>query len=542
MAKQVVVDLKANTGDVQRGMDKLADAIADLNQALGGFNKEAENLDDVADSAKKAESGFKKFGRTLGNLGKAGGLVFLLTKAFEVFQEVLGQNQTLVDATATATEFLSIAFNDLFSFLQNNVGAVTGFFKSIFDDPKQSLIDFANAFKRNIQERFESYLDTLGFLASAVKKVFSGDFAGAMEDVKNAGKESLDVLTGVDNTFEKSVETVGKVTKAVTEYTKSTYESAKATVDLNKEVQIADALQQGLVEKYDLQAEQQRQIRDDESKSIEERIKANEKLGEILDKQEEEMLKNVKLRVEAAQIEFDKNQDNVEAKVALIEAENELAAVQAQVTGFRSEQLTNINALERERLDLITEANEKEFQLEMDRVKNKQMAVDAIAGLVNQETAIGKIAFIAKQGLALKEMMLNAKKALQDIAIKSAESGVDVSKGFMATLKAGLPTNVPLLIAYAAQAAGLIASMTSAVGKAKSQIPNGGVSVPTPSRPNAPTSQAPAFNIVGQSTTDQLADVIAGQSQQPLRAFVVSNDVSTAQELDRNIIEGASIG
>ena len=63
MAKQVVVDLKANTGDVQRGMDKLADAIADLNQALGGFNKEAENLDDVADSAKKAESGFKKFSK-----------------------------------------------------------------------------------------------------------------------------------------------------------------------------------------------------------------------------------------------------------------------------------------------------------------------------------------------------------------------------------------------------------------------------------------------------------------------------------------------
>ena len=39
-------------------------------------------------------------------------------------------------------------------------------------------------------------------------------------------------------------------------------------------------LQQGLVEKYDLQAEQQRQIRDDESKTIEERIKANEKLAE----------------------------------------------------------------------------------------------------------------------------------------------------------------------------------------------------------------------------------------------------------------------
>ena len=45
-------------------------------------------------------------------------------------------------------------------------------------------------------------------------------------------------------------------------------------------------IQQGLIEKYDLQAEQQRQIRDDESRSIEDRIKANEKLGEILDKQD----------------------------------------------------------------------------------------------------------------------------------------------------------------------------------------------------------------------------------------------------------------
>ena len=52
----------------------------------------------------------------------------------------------------------------------------------------------------------------------------------------------------------------------------------------------------------------------------------------------------------------------------------------------------------------------------------------------------------------------------------------------------------------------------------------------------------PAFNIVGASGTNQLADAIGGQTQEPVKAFVVSSDVSTAQELDRNIIEGASIG
>ena len=53
--------------------------------------------------------------------------------------------------------------------------------------------------------------------------------------------------------------------------------------------------------------------------------------------------------------------------------------------------------------------------------------------------------------------------------------------------------------------------------------------------------QPPAFNVVGASETDQLADAIGGQSQRPARAYVVSNDVTTAQELDRNIIEGSSI-
>ena len=63
----------------------------------------------------------------------------------------------------------------------------------------------------------------------------------------------------------------------------------------------------------------------------------------------------------------------------------------------------------------------------------------------------------------------------------------------------------------------------------------------TPSTPSVP-SLPPSFNVVGASDTNQLATAIGGQSQQPIQAFVVSNDVSTAQELDRNIIEGASIG
>jgi hypothetical protein len=53
--------------------------------------------------------------------------------------------------------------------------------------------------------------------------------------------------------------------------------------------------------------------------------------------------------------------------------------------------------------------------------------------------------------------------------------------------------------------------------------------------------QAPSFNIVGASDTNQLADAIGGQTQQPVQAFVVANDVTTAQSLENNIVEGATL-
>ena len=73
------------------------------------------------------------------------------------------------------------------------------------------------------------------------------------------------------------------------------------------------------------------------------------------------------------------------------------------------------------------------------------------------------------------------------------------------------------------------------------QVPggSGGVQVKRVLVPNVSTP--PAFNVVGASGETQLADAIGSQTQQPTRAYVVSNDVTTAQEMDRNIIEGASI-
>ena len=53
---------------------------------------------------------------------------------------------------------------------------------------------------------------------------------------------------------------------------------------------------------------------------------------------------------------------------------------------------------------------------------------------------------------------------------------------------------------------------------------------------------SPSFNVVGASELNQVATAVAGQREDPVRAYVVASDVSTAQELDRNILSEASIG
>ena len=54
--------------------------------------------------------------------------------------------------------------------------------------------------------------------------------------------------------------------------------------------------------------------------------------------------------------------------------------------------------------------------------------------------------------------------------------------------------------------------------------------------------EAPDFNVVGAGGVSQLATGLAGITGKPIQAFVVSKEISSAQELDRNITGNASLG
>jgi hypothetical protein len=126
-----------------------------------------------------------------------------------------------------------------------------------------------------------------------------------------------------------------------------------------------------LIEKYDRAAEKLRQVRDEERNSIDERIKANNELGEVLEKQQKALLKQADLQIQAARNEFNKSK-NIENQIVLLEAQANREGVLAQIEGLRSEQLANDLALNREKLELTQTLLESETTL-----ANEQKRFDA---------------------------------------------------------------------------------------------------------------------------------------------------------------------
>ena len=363
MAIKKEVEIVVKTDESVKDIDKLTKAVDNLDEEIQQTSGDAsKGIEKIGDASKKSRKGIKGLSQGFKILGasiKATG-IGLLISALASLGSALGENQKVMDLFSTATKTASIVIQDLFSFVTKNGGQVVKFFKDIFENPLESIKDFGNAIQENLIERFNSYLDTLGFIAEGVKNLFKGDFDEAIESFKSAGKEAVDVLTGVDGSFDKISDTITNTTNAIVDYTKETIASASASVEASKSIERLRLEQDRLNEQYDREAELQRQIRDDVSLSIEERIEANKRLGEILTEQTEKQDQNALNRIALLQQEQTELGFTEERSNAIFELETERLSIQAKISGIRSEQLVNENSLLQEQQDLIAQQKEEE--------------------------------------------------------------------------------------------------------------------------------------------------------------------------------------
>ena len=633
MAEEIKIELIAEVKKAASSMNEVALQVEQLNENIETFGDKSK------EETKKSSKGFAALKKSVQVVGGAvkgllvGGLA-LLVAGFATLVEGLRNNQEVMDAVSVvmktiqdvaaqaAQVFVDMfkAVNDAtggFDAMQKVLGGALTISLNVFVGMIQGLVLMVKEAQLAWEKSFLGGNDpeTIERLTGEIQSV-EDKLAKTGENISNAGKQIAD-------NFGEAVGEVGQLTKGVADATQKSLDTidltaansrAKRIVQLQNDAKLAIAENDKLQFKYQRDAELQRQIRDDVSKSLAERTAANDQLLVVLGEQEKLQKANAQTQVDLATEILAADSKNIDKKVALIEAEKVYADVLENITGFISEQdvnrvgllveetdlinsrteAENIRAISQkefaaelkldnlERINALILAAEEEDRIERERLQNKillykegtQARSDAEQAFEDFKVASDqKLKLLEAEKLAEDKVIAEARMDLQfqlanaiggaigqignlfaegTAASKAAGlaeiaigTGVGLIQGLDIAQKSAKGTGPAAAFAFPIFYATQIAAVLGAVSQAKSilgTVKGGGSSGTVSGARGAIASSPPAFNVVGANPQSQLAESISGQNNEPVKAYVTASDVSTAQSLERNIIESASIG
>ena len=472
-------------------------ATTELKKVAAETKKTTQGTKDIGTAAEASSKGFSVLDTAVKGVGlslKAMG-IGLIVSAFVALQQALSKNQVVMDAVNVALEAVSITF-------QNIVNTVV--------------------------EQGQKVFDFFSKIGKAVRKFTNKD---------------LDGLTSSYEANNEQVETA----------IQRNIRLGKEIVKLRNEVKLAEAEQRKLQLAYQKDAELQRQVRDDVSLTVKERIAANEELGRILNKQFAVEKALVEKKIELAEKELAKNKTNVDLKVALINAEAELVDLEERITGQKSEQLINLTTLENEYNESVKETaitlqttGQERVSIEDEMGKRMTAARKKNLNDLNKATK-------AAADLDLKTVKLTEEQKLNIVANTMGQ----LASVFGEESKAGkaLAIGQTLISTYSAAAAalksppegagpiwgipvaiGAVASGLANVAKIKAtKLPygdsgggGGSASGSVPAMPSGIGGAGLVPNLEGIEATG------LGEPQ-PVQAYVVENDISNAQALQQEL-------
>ena len=240
--------------------------------------------------------------------------------------------------------------------------------------------------------------------------------------------------------------------------------------------------------------------------------------AEAVSEQEKRELELIKIQEHYDNLIAQANENNIKT--------DELEAARDEAKKLKQEEF-DVKDAERKQKKLDDEKANAEASVKIAKAEAdaKQKALDgyasalcSISGVIGQETEAGK-------ALAIASSLVNTYAAISGQL--KAFSGVPVP-GY--AIAQAIATGVVGLANVKKIASVKVPKTSGGSGGVSGSVPSGGAA-PAP----------PSFNVVGASETSVLADTVAEQTNEPVQAYVVSNDVTTAQSLENNIVEGATL-
>jgi len=425
------------------------------------------------------------------------------------------------------------------------------------------------------QKRLNQQLEYTKELTDDAAKLIDVRTQMELADAKKRGASDREFtkikIDGINARIENNAKEIDKIKATQKEEYKLTKEQNKRIQDLRN--QNLDLLYQGRLEVANFEADQAVKAREkekengekskaDRKKEKEERLAEKKKEAEELlriqeeyakasrDKQREESYKALE-DIEAA---TKANNDALLSEQELaIQNENDAYKIKydnAVKNGYDTEQLeiehlnnlNNINlTFQEKKYNQDKEAADKEVEIEKQKEAAKQeirmQGLDNVASIGKSlQVLAGKNKDVARAGIILENAAGIAK-----IIVNTMVANTKAAAAF--PLTAGMPFTAINTAAGALS----IAATIKATSTALSQIGGGGGgsagSAPSMSAAGgAGGANAPQFNVVGSTGVNQLGGAIGNREAAPVQAYVVANNVTTAQSLDRNIIQSATLG
>ena len=575
------------------GIEKEVKSVEELQKEMANLGKETKKVaqensilakgkkafSEFKDTIKGATAGFKGLGGAI----KATGLGLLLTLIASLV-EYFRSSEEGSRKLAIAMEAIGVITNKISEFFQILGEKVF----AAFTNPKQAILDFVKLLKENIINRFEGLLELIPQLSKAIGLLFQGKF-------KEAGKTAADAVGKVVLGVEDITDKAAAAGEAIVEFGKTVVKEVKEAVDVATKLvdqfrAIRDAQQALIVDNALLnkEMETQQKIAEDTNRTYEERKEALERLGEAQVKLAENLAKQAKLEEQnlKLQISQESNYEKrealetslAEATAARIDAETALETrkldVQKITAELENEEITRKQTIRDKLAEMALEDIENEYERaqlelaaaqqrdleELDRLKateeEKQkvrefyakkkgkLEKDAVKAdeIMQKKVTDNNLQLAAGAFSALSSLMGQESAAGKAAAVAAATiQTYQAAQGAYASQMA-LPT--PDAPARAAVAAGIavatgIANVASIL-KVKTPGNGGGGGGAAPTAPSIPSFN-PEAALAGAAEADTSEENVvtlgqqAGSAGGTIRAYVVSDEMTTQQEADAKI-------
>lgn len=291
-----------------------------------GYKKRAE-INALTDQIKELEEGTQRYQRNVGNYTNAirdalGGSIPTIGRVSDALiglKTSTGWIGLAIQAIVAVFGALATAFNRTEGNADKMKGSL-GRLKGIFVVVQQALEPLTKGIVNGFVVAIDKALQAVGWLGEKLQQFLR--FIGADE-------------------WANKLETFATKTAEMAE---ASQELAIAEEQLARKQREARKIQL----EYQKQAELLRQQRDDETKSIEERMKINEQLNVVLQKQMDAELGIAKEGERVAKLNIKLNGEITESLDRLAEAQTNVADIEERITGQRSEYLSNLNSLRKE--------------------------------------------------------------------------------------------------------------------------------------------------------------------------------------------------